>query len=269
MHRSLSLLAALCLVPLVACENPDPDEDGLSTEFERAFGTNPEVADTDNDGFDDALEILTYFSPRDADDFPYEGGFSRGPLMRKAEWDDYTEDDGWGVDDITRNWTLTDQHGGEIQLKRFYGNVILIDLSSEWCGPCRMTAETLDEEYLDRKDDGFVVIQLLLDGLTMGDRAPQGDRWIDEFGITFPLLEDGDFEAAERYLPAGSYAIPNYTLIDRQHRIHTWYKSGGEPPWDDIDALLAEDRPEVDYSLPDNAEELYELHGLDPNSWTN
>ncbi len=266
-----ALLSALLLLNLGGCEalNPDPDEDGLTTEFEESIGTDPLLNDTDGDGFDDATEVLTYFSPRNQDDHPYEGAYPRGPLMNGDAWDEYTDDAGWDEGEISRGWKVTDQHGDEIKLKRFFGSVVLIDMSSEWCGPCRSTAETLDEEYQDRKEDGFVIIQLLLDGLGMGDRNPQGDRWIEEFDITFPLIEDGDLHAAPHYIPSGSFGIPNYTVIDRQHQIDTWYQAGGEPPWELIDDLLDEDRPDVDYVLPENADELYESLEINPNSWIN
>jgi len=269
MQRSISLLAALLLLNLAACvADPDPDDDGLSTVFEESIGTNPELSDTDGDGFSDAREVLTYFSPRNENDFPYEGEYPRGPLMSGDDWDEYTDEAGWAEGEISRGWKLTDQHGEEIKLKRFFGSVVLVDLSSEWCGPCRISAETINEEYEDRREDGFIVIQLLLDGLGVGDATPDGDRWVEEFGLTFPLIEEGERHAVPHYVPPGSFGIPNYTVIGRDHRIASWYRAGGEPPWDDIDALLDEDRPEVSYALPENAEELYEELGLDPNSWT-
>lgn len=245
----------------------DPDEDGLTNAFEESIRTDPELADTDGDGYSDAEEYLTYFSPRNEEDFPYEGEYPRGPLMSQADWESYTEESDWIQGAISSGWKVTDQHGAEIKLKRFFGSVILIDVAAEWCGPCRTAAVTLEEEYDQRKDDGFVVIQLLLDGYQMGDRSPDGDRWRDDFGLTLPVIEDGDAHAAQHYVPAGSFAIPNFTVIDREHKIRSWYQAGGSPPWGLIDSLLAEDPPEVDYPMPDNADELYEALGLEPGRW--
>ena len=115
MRLTLCLLA-IGLIPLTGCEvlDPDPDDDGLTTEFEESIGTNPRLADTDGDGFDDALEVLTYFSPRNEEDYPYEGEYSRGPLMSSSDWDEYTADDGWDQGDISRGWKVEDQFGQEL-----------------------------------------------------------------------------------------------------------------------------------------------------------
>lgn len=41
----------------------DTDADGLSNEEEKTFGTDPDVADTDNDGYSDGVEIEGGFDP--------------------------------------------------------------------------------------------------------------------------------------------------------------------------------------------------------------
>lgn len=41
----------------------DQDEDGLSDESERDFGTSPQMSDTDGDGFGDAQEIKNGYNP--------------------------------------------------------------------------------------------------------------------------------------------------------------------------------------------------------------
>lgn len=41
----------------------DPDEDGLSNQEETTYGTNPNVADTDNDGYLDGDEVENGYNP--------------------------------------------------------------------------------------------------------------------------------------------------------------------------------------------------------------
>lgn len=41
----------------------DTDKDGLEDDLEKSIGTNPNVSDSDDDGFDDKTEILNNYSP--------------------------------------------------------------------------------------------------------------------------------------------------------------------------------------------------------------
>ncbi len=149
-----------------AIDDPDGDLDGdlLSNSFEATIGSDPENADTDGDGFEDGLEYVAFFKPWAEDDFPYTGGYARGPTPPGSRWDEITADDGWDEGDVSGSWTTEDRFGETIRLKRFFGQVVMLDFSAEWCPPCRQAAETLEEEWEDRVDNGFTVIQLMLDG---------------------------------------------------------------------------------------------------------
>lgn len=248
---------------------PDGDLDGdlLTNAFEALIDTDPERADTDGDGWSDAEEHFTYFSPRIETDYPYTGRYPRGPLMRGGDWDDYTEEDGWAEGDISKSWSDEDRFGDEIKLKRFFGQVILIDLSSEWCGPCQAVAATLDAEYTERKEEGFSPIQIMMDGQTY-TQEPDLDRWANQFGLTNPIVADHEQDFARRYVPGGSYGIPNYTVIGRDFTIVDWFQEGGSPNLTLVDQLLEEEPPEVEYHWPDNVTEIQDELGIeDLDSW--
>lgn len=240
----------------------DPDRDGLSTDFELLIGTNPESADSDGDGHFDAVEHLQYFDAMNDEDYPYEGGWARRPLPTSAEWDEMSAESGWALNDFSGSWSAEDQNGDPLELSRFYGNVILVDFGAEWCGPCRVAAETLPEEYEDRKDDGFVILQVVLDGFTPGDQSPDLERWAGDFDLEHTLIDGGEFDdLAGHYMPPQS-GIPNYTIIDRNFVIRDWYQAGGEPDWSLIDELLEEDAPEVEWAEPENGPYLREFYNL-------
>lgn len=264
-----SFVPVLCITALAIGCTPaeeevdvDPDRDGLTTDFEAIIGTDAENIDSDGDGHFDAIEYLQYFDPTNADDYPYEGEWARGPLPSSEVWDGLSAEDGWEEGEFSRSWTKEDQFGQEIKLRRFYGNVILIDFSAEWCGPCRAAAETLRDKYEDRRDRGFVILQVMLDGYTPGDGQPDLDRWASDFDLNHTLIGGRDAEFEGHYMP-GNAGIPNYTIIGRDFTIESWYQAGGEPNWTLIDSLIDEEPPEVEYPMPDNADYLIDFYGLD------
>ena len=129
MHRP----AMFCLVLLTACVQGanqqgalDSDEDGLSDAFEEQIGTAPNRADSDTDGFADGVEYLRFFDPVDVSDYPYTGEYPRGPLPGRVLAE------GWEEGQITENWTGNDQHLQPLQLHRFFGNVVLIEVAADW-----------------------------------------------------------------------------------------------------------------------------------------
>jgi thiol-disulfide isomerase/thioredoxin len=260
MQRLLVALASLSFV-LTGCGPKDTDGDYLLDEFEIAIGTNPELADSDGDGFTDTVEYLQYFDPNDEDDFPYTGGYPRLPLP------DSIDDDGWQEGDVTNDWDQDDsedQYGEGVNIHKFYGNVVLLDIAAEWCGPCRDAAPGANDEYHDLKDQGFIVINILLDGLTQTE-APDPERWIEQLELddSFPVVGDQDQSIAGNYITPNdddSFGIPNFTIFDRELNIRA--RQINPIDWDLIDDLLDEDPPEIEWPLPENAEEIRAELGL-------
>lgn len=70
MKRFLPIFAIVFALPLApaAAELVDGDRDGISSADEIAvYHTNPNLSDTDGDGFSDGLEVANGFSPRHGD----------------------------------------------------------------------------------------------------------------------------------------------------------------------------------------------------------
>jgi peroxiredoxin len=256
-------LPSFVLIALAGgCAPADSDEDGLVDSFEEAIGTSPDVADTDGDGFDDLTEHLTFHWATDPDDFPREAALPRLPPPTDAAWDELSADEGWSEGDFSRSWESEDQHGETLSLREFYGNVILVDMGAEWCGPCQQSAEGMEEEYQDRKDRGFVVLQLLLDGQT-DQEEPNRERWAAEYNLTFPIFNEHGGQIYPHYIVddgSGSFGIPNFSIIGRDFTIHSVY---GPEDWGMIDDLLEEDPPEVEWLMPEDWETLRADKGIE------
>lgn len=66
--------------------DPDPDKDGLTTEEERTFGSNPQLYDTDGDGLSDYAERQAGTNPinRNTDGDRYEDAADRQPTVHNV-----------------------------------------------------------------------------------------------------------------------------------------------------------------------------------------
>jgi len=255
MQRLLLPLATLSII-LSGCGPQDSDGDYLLDDFELAIGTDPELADSDGDGFTDTTEYLQYFDPNDEDDFPYTGAYPRLPLP------DDIDDEGWDVGEVTRDWDADDsedQHSEIVNIHKFYGNVVVLDIAAEWCAPCREAAPAAEQEYQDLKDRGFVVINILLDGLSQTEE-PDLNRWTEDLSLTFPVIGDHDQTIVSHYIEGQSFGIPNFTVLDRELNIRA--RQINPVDWDLIYELMEEDPPEVEWPLPANAAEIRTELGL-------
>ena len=97
--------------------------------------------------------------------------------------------------------------------------------------------------YDELKEQGFIHITLLISG-------PPA-TWAEDYGLTYAVVDDNAETLWVHYNPGGTVGLPNFTILDRELRIRSWY----EEAWVNdslIDQLMALPAPEVDYPLPDD-----------------
>lgn len=245
--RMCTILGLSLLVMTAGCVK-DSDEDGLTDEEEEALGTDPENADTDGDGLSDYAEVNGVTDPLDADS---DGdGHSDGEELN-AETDpnvcwsvpsgypdcsrlaDAHAAESWAMDKVAPAFPMNDQNSEDMMSTRFYGMILVMDISAGWCGPCRAAAPGMETIYQKYKADGVMPIQVMIDDNT-NDGAisdPEGFKqsWADEYSLTFPVTTDSGYEYEGNYYNtfyaemsiAGLYTgyIPFFAVLDREHRI--------------------------------------------------
>ena len=126
------------------------------------------------------------------------------------------------------NFSLMDQHGKMVELYDQHGKVIVIDLSTIWCGVCNNIAQEGDEWLSDYGADNFIWLTILIDNAT-GDPPTLADiqHWATVYGIEVPVLV-GDRSlvdlTAETGYPCTGW--PTLVVIDEnmvlQYGINGW-----------------------------------------------
>jgi peroxiredoxin len=108
------------------------------------------------------------------------------------------------------DFTLPDQSGKSVSLRKFRGKVVLLDFWASWCGPCRQTmphVQTWHEQY---QRTGLKVIGINIEGPT-----PRALNYLKTGNYTFTVLFDQGNWTSQIAQLYGIGHIPQTFLIDR------------------------------------------------------
>jgi peroxiredoxin len=110
------------------------------------------------------------------------------------------------------DFTLTDLQGQTHRLSDFKGKIVFLNIWATWCPPCRMEMPSMEHLYRRLKGRDFIMVAVSED--EEGKAAVQS--FVDQMGITFPVLVDPDGIVPGRY---GVTGYPETFVIDRQGRV--------------------------------------------------
>ena len=115
---------------------------------------------------------------------------------------------------LAPDFELTTATGETIRLSDLRGQAVLVNLWATWCPPCRAEMKSIEKVYNEYKDEGFVVLAV---NMTYQDTPGKILPFIEEQGLTFPILLDETGEMADDYqlrsLPS-SYFIGRDGIIN-------------------------------------------------------
>ena len=180
----------------------------------------------DTDDTEDTSDTTDTTDTSDTEEEPepnpvYIGGYNTNLCFPKAT------STGYGIGDVSNDFTLTDQFGEQVSLSDFCGNTVLIVASAGWCGACRSEASDLEALYQQYKSAGFTVITLLGEN-NQGQMPSVSDlqQWASDYGINHPVLADVDFSATANYLWGnpnfnGNFYLPNMQLLSEGMVVET------------------------------------------------
>lgn len=102
--------------------------------------------------------------------------------------------------------------GAALSLEAHRGHVVIVNFWASWCYPaCYEEAPVLERGWRTYKDRGLVVI-----GVDIQDTPEAGQKFIRDFGLTFP---NGRDVAGKVSIDYGVYGVPETFFIDRKGRI--------------------------------------------------
>jgi thiol-disulfide isomerase/thioredoxin len=127
------------------------------------------------------------------------------------------EAQGWAEGQIPPDARLVDQNGDTVSLWQFYGEVIALDISTMWCGPCQLLAREVDEVQEHYEDDGFIYITMLPENIDGDTPNVQNlNQWAERNGVSAPILAD-DFGHSYDIVP--DQVWPRVMIIGRDLRV--------------------------------------------------
>ena len=122
--------------------------------------------------------------------------------------------EGFDEGEVVPDIRLQDQFGAEVSIWQFYGDIIVLDVSTLWCAPCQIIASEVQATWEDYQSHGFQYITMMPENLS--NSVPTTEElmgWAEDFGIEQPVLGDG---SGHSYEIAGSPAsYPQVVIIDR------------------------------------------------------
>lgn len=92
------------------------------------------------------------------------------------------------------DFTLETLDDGKVTLSELQGQVVVINLWATWCPPCRSEMPALERVWNEYRDDGLVML-----AVNQREAPSRVSAFVDEFGLTFPVLLDRDGGVGARY----------------------------------------------------------------------
>lgn len=141
-------------------------------------------------------------------------------LVALLGWRIAQQEEGRGLDDALASgkrpsapaFTLDNLNGnGTISLDDYRGKAVVVNFWASWCGPCKDEAPMLQDAWERYRGRGLVVL-----GVDAQDLRSDARRFVERYGITYPVAHDGQGSTLGRW---GVPAFPETWFVGRDGRL--------------------------------------------------
>ncbi len=141
-------------------------------------------------------------------------------LIGLLAWEVTTRDAAAGlVEEVQRGETpaapplsLPALDGGKaISLADFRDRAVVLNFWASWCLPCKEEAPMLQAAWRRHRSKGLVVL-----GVNAQDFRTDARRFVERYGLTYPVVHDGPGASLGRY---GLTGFPETWWVDRRGRL--------------------------------------------------
>ncbi|TMA53585.1 MAG: TlpA family protein disulfide reductase [Deltaproteobacteria bacterium] len=109
---------------------------------------------------------------------------------------------------LAPDFAAPDLAGHAVRLSALRGQVVVLNLWTTWCPPCREEMPSMERLYGQLRDRDFQLLAVSQDE----DGSKTVEPFVRQLGITFPVLLDPERQVGERY---GVWGYPETFIIDR------------------------------------------------------